>query len=114
MDESSDECQNQNEPLEEPGDISDLFRWPQTYANTMLNNDENMLNFRNILKYNIQHHENFSGTGSAGIALHMVHTAFTRRLVALETSRTGQVLQELCCIEESKQSSSLGKQPLTD
>lgn len=84
----------------EPGDISELFKWPQRYARTMLTSPEARSNFESLLQYDIEHHENFSGTGSAGIALHMAHSAFTRRLVASEYNKgsiKAMINQQVVC-----------------
>ena len=57
-----------------------LFEWPKKYATTFLEAPDVSSNVREILKRNIVHHENFAGTGSAGIALHMIHSAFCNEI----------------------------------
>ena len=56
-------------------DFKNLFQWPRVYAEKMIN-AYNSPYIGDLLHYDIVHHENFSGTGSAGIALHMIHRAF--------------------------------------
>lgn len=67
---------------EPPGDaasgiFNQLFHWPETYAMKMLELSGSS-GAAEVLKCNIIHHECFSGTGSSGIALHMLHKAFCR------------------------------------
>ena len=59
--------------------FSDLFRWPQRYAQKILKSASPHA-VSALLTHDFVHHENFSGTGSAGISLHMIHRAFCDEL----------------------------------
>ena len=67
------------------GTLKDLFNWPDTYAHKILESPQCSQLFRQLMKYDIHHHdESFSGTGSAGVSLHMLHKAFVSPLRATE------------------------------
>ncbi len=77
----SDEESGERGIVFEPGsskDFTDLFRWPQRYAETMMDSPspDDLAAISSLLKHDIVHNESFAGTGSAGISLHMIHTAF--------------------------------------
>eukprot|EP00435_Cladocopium_sp_Y103_P054442 s335_g17.t1 len=59
--------------------FTDLFRWPRNYAQKILKSASPHA-VSALLKHDFVHHESFAGTGSAGIALHMIHKAFCDEL----------------------------------
>lgn len=69
--------------------LQSVFCWPQTYAEKILQSNESRDCFKDLLEVDICHNESFSGTGSAGIALHMAHDAFRRHIDKLESTKTG-------------------------
>ncbi len=79
---SEDCCINVNQEIVPGGSTEDfkkLFMWPKQQAEKMFKlfcSPEEQAHIGEVLKWNLVHNECFAGTGSAGIALHMVHHAF--------------------------------------
>ena len=80
--ESEDCCLNvskQSIPGGSTEDFKKLVMWPKHQVEKMFQvfcSPEDQARIGEVLKWNIAHNESFAGTGSAGIALHMVHHAF--------------------------------------
>lgn len=62
-----------------PSEYKELFQWPERYVGILLNHPEfgaaARNNFSLLRGFNVEHNEGFAGTGSAGIALHMIWKA---------------------------------------
>lgn len=76
------------------GDMAPLFAWAKVYAGKLIGaesehhgsqRDYCLQNIGKLLQFNIEHHENFAGSGSSGIALHMAHKAFCWAWLAAES-----------------------------
>lgn len=90
----------QSEAEESGTTLQELFKWPQAYAEQILSSARSRQRFRQLMKYNINHHESFAGTGSAGISLHMLHKAFISQCATMEesTSFPALALYYIVCV----------------
>lgn len=81
-----------------PKALPELFQWPRYNARKLLleSPESNTLrsNFQNLLKYDIEIHDNYSGTGTGSVTLHLQHkhmmSAFLRSLHQQEAATSGK------------------------
>ena len=62
---------------EGPTSLAELFQWPRFNAQKLLvespQSAELRTNFRELLKYDIEIHDSYSGTGTGSVTLHLQH-----------------------------------------